>query len=59
MERQPPTTSNFPRKSIRQESLGRDVLTAREYNNNKDEDLILGVLKSAREMKKVFRKHSV
>ena len=34
-------------------------MTARDYGSNKDEDLIMGILKSAREMKKVFRKHSV
>lgn len=58
-QRNPPPTSNTPRKIIKQEEIYRDALTARDYSNNKDEDLIMGILKSAREMKRVFRKHSV
>ena len=33
-------------------------MTARE-KNNREEDLIMGVISSAREMRKVIRKHSM
>lgn len=44
---------------VKEDEAAREALTARDCSKNKDEDLILGVLKSAREMKRVFRKHSV
>lgn len=58
-QRNPPTASNTPRKIIKPEEIYREALTARDYSTNKDEELIMGILKSAREIKRVFRKHSV
>lgn len=35
-QRQLPTTSSFPRKSVKAEGVVRDALTARDYEKNSD-----------------------
>ena len=56
--RNTPATSSFPRKIFKEQISQRENIKTRNCES-REEDLIMGVISSARQMRKVFRKHSV